>query len=128
MAQVTQSGRQAGAHIPSGEGGSLSQAGSQASQSSQAVTSEPGTHLPSGEGSNSMAPQASQAGALLPPEEGSRQAGTLLLPGEGSSSVASPASQSGTHLPPAGDNSSQAGQVGTQVTRSGRQTPQCSAR
>ena len=68
-------------HLPSGEGGSLSQAGA---------------HLPLGEGSNSV---ASQAGALLPPEEGSRQAGALLPPGEGSNLAPSPASQAGTQLP-----------------------------
>ena len=112
---------QAGTHLPSGEGCSLSQAGSQASQASQAVTSQPGAHLPSGEGSNSTASQASQTGALLPPGEGSRLA-------------ASPASQAGTHLPHVGENSSQAGnnppisQEGSQVTRSGRQNPRCSAR
>ena len=59
------SGRQSGRHSPSpGEGGSLSQAGSQASQS-QAVTSQlgrqAGTHLPSGKGSNLVA-QAIQSG------------------------------------------------------------------
>ena len=58
MAQATQSGRQAGAHLPLGEGGSLSQAGNQASQ---AVTSQPGAHLPPGEGSN-LAAQAIQSG------------------------------------------------------------------
>ena len=55
MAQATQSGRQAGAHLPHGEGSNLSQAGS------QVVTSQAGAHLPSGEGSN-----LSQAGALFP--------------------------------------------------------------
>ena len=37
--------QQAGAHLPPGKIGSLSQAGSQASQ---AVTSQPGAHLPLG--------------------------------------------------------------------------------
>ena len=45
MAQATQSGRQAGTRLPLGEGGSLSQAGSQASQ---AVTSQPGAPFPLG--------------------------------------------------------------------------------
>ena len=45
MAQATQSGRQSGALLHPGEGGSSSQAGSQASQASQAVTSQPGSHL-----------------------------------------------------------------------------------
>ena len=48
MAQTTQSGRQAGPHLPLGEGGNLFQTGSQASQASQAVTSQPGTLLPPG--------------------------------------------------------------------------------
>ena len=99
MAQVTQSGRQAGAHLPLGEGGSSSQAGSQASQ-------------------------ASQTGRPV----------TSPSPEEGGSLAASPASQAGAHLPPAWENSSQAGnnlltsQAGSQVTRSGRQNPRCSAR
>ena len=50
-----------------------SQAGSQASQASQAVTSQAGAHLPPGEGSNLVA-QATQSG---------RQAGAHLSPGEG---------------------------------------------
>ena len=117
---VSQAGSQAGAHLPSGEGGSFSWAGSQASQASKAVTSWPGAHLPSGEGNNSVASQASQSGALLPP-------------GEGSSSAPSPASEAGPH-PPARENSSQAGnnpptsQLGSQVNRSSRQDPRCSAR
>ena len=53
-----QTGRQAGTHLPPGEGGSLSEAGSQASQ---AGTSQPSTLLPSGEGSN-LAAQATQSG------------------------------------------------------------------
>ena len=131
---VSQAGSQAGAHLPSGEGGSFTQAGSQASQASQAVTSQPGTHLPLGEGSNSAASQASQAGALLPIEEGSRQAGTLLPPGEGSSSVPSHASRVGPHPHPARENSSQAGnnpptsQSGSQVNRSSRQNSRHTAR
>ena len=40
MAQVIQSGRQSGTHLSLGEGGSLSQAGSQAFKASQAVTSQ----------------------------------------------------------------------------------------
>ena len=72
--------RQAGAHLPLGERGSLSQAGSQASQAFQTVTSQPGAHLPPREGSSlaagSQPSQASQAvtsqpGAHLPPREGS---------------------------------------------------------
>ena len=48
VAQATQSGRQAGAHLPPREGSSLaaSQAGSQASQASQAVNFQTGAHLP----------------------------------------------------------------------------------
>ena len=76
---------------------------------SQALT------FPQGEGSNSAASQASQAGALLPPKEGRRQAGALLPPGKGISLAPSPASQACTHLPPAGENSSQAGNNPPQV-------------
>ena len=73
-------------------------------------------------------------GALLPPKEGSRQAGALLPPGEGSSLVPSPASQTGLTFPLLGENSSQAGnnpltsEAGSQVTRSSRKNPRCSAR
>ena len=95
------SGRQAGAHVPLGEGSnlaagthlpswkgsSLSQAGSQASQ---AVTSQPGAHLLPGEGSS-----LSQAGGQA------SKAGTHLPSGEGSSLVASQA----------GSQASQASQV-----------------
>ena len=102
MAQATQSGRQAGTHLPSGEGGSLSQAGSQASQS-QVVTSQLGrqacTLLPSGEeGSFSQAgSQASQASQAV-----TSQSGTHLPLGEGSNWVASQASQAGTPSPKEG--------------------------
>ena len=70
---VSQAGRQAGTHLPSGEGGSSSQAGSQASQF-QAVTSQLGR----------------QAGALLPSWEG----GSFSQTG----SQASQAFQAVTHL------------------------------
>ena len=142
---------QAGTLLPLGEGSYLSQAGSQASTplplgegsivsqaSSQVVTSKAGAQLTSGEASN-LSQAGSQAGSQLPSGEGSslvagRQASqasqavgrlvTPLSPKEGGSLVASPASQTGVHLPPARVNSSQAGQLGSQGTRSGR----CSAR
>ena len=111
---------QAGTLLPLGEGSSVSQAGSQASQ---AVTSQPGAHLLPGKGSSlaagSQAPQASQvAGRPV----------TSPSPKEGGSLVVSPASQAGTHLSPAEENSSQAGQASSQVTRSGMQHPRHSAR
>ena len=113
---ATQADRQGSAHLPPGEGSSLaaSQAGSQASQASQA-----GSLLPSEEGSN-LATQATQAGrqatpqvvAHLPPREGSNlatQVGrpvTCFFPEEEGSLAVSPASQAGAHLPPgAGSNS-----------------------
>ena len=99
MAQV----RQAGTHLPLGEGSSLCQAGSQASQASQTVTSQPGAHLPRREGS-SLASQASQAGR--PVTSPSLEEGGL---------VASSASQAGAHLPSAGESSSQAGNNPPQV-------------
>ena len=122
--------RQAGAHLPSGEGSNTPPAspllspgegdGPRASQAGLGL----GTHLPSGEGSNSS-PQAtahlhpgegsniSQATAHLPPREaGSSSLATAhLLPGEGSIS-----SQANTDPSPGeGKGNSQAGQLGNQV-------------
>ena len=100
---------QAGTLLPPGEGSSLSQAGSQASQ---AVTSQPGAHLPPREGSSLVAGRPA----------------TSPFHKEGGSLAASPASQAGAHLSPAGENSSQAGWAGSQVTRSSRQHPRHSTR
>ena len=120
---------QAGAHLPLGEGSNLSQAGSQASQASQVVTSQPGTLLPPGEGSNSLqaGSQASQAvssqpGTHLPSGEGSylaAQAGTHLPLREGSSSsqAGSQVSQAGTQLPPGEGSSLVASQAGRQASQ-----------
>ena len=109
-----------------------SQAGSQASQASQA--GRPVTSLSPKEGGSLAASPASQAGAHLPSGEGSNSAITQAVPpfpGDGTSSQAG--SKATTHTP-AGESSSQAGnnlptsQVGSQVTSSGRQNPRHSAR
>ena len=132
--------RQAGTHLPSGEGSNtplasplLPPQGRRWSKGSQEGL---GTHLPPGEGSNSS-PQAtahlppregstiSQAIAHLPPREGSNSppATAHLPPSEGSSS-----SEATAHLPPReGSSNSQAGQAGSQA-RSGRQGSRHSTR
>ena len=81
-----------------------------------------------------MASPASQASAHLPSREGSNSSITqaaLPFPGD---STSSQAGSKATTYTPAGENPSQAGnnlpssQAGSQVTRSGRQNPRCSAR
>ena len=141
--------RQAGTHLPSGEGRNtplasplLSRGEGDGPRASQAGLGL-GAHLPSGEGNNSP-----PATAHLPPGEGSgsyqatahlpsREAGSSsqatahLPPGEGSSTSqaiphlpsgeGSSSSQANTHPSPGeGRGNSHAGQVGNQV-RSGRQ-------
>ena len=123
----SQAVKQAGTHLPPGEGNNLV-----TSHASQAVQSQAGAHLPSGEGSNLATSQAvhSQASAHLPPREGSSSVATTqavppIIPSDSASSQAG--SEATTNIP-AGETPSQAdnnlpsSQAGSQVTtRSGRQ-------
>ena len=95
------------------------------------VTSQAGAHLPPGEGSSLVASPASQAGAHLPPGEGSNiVATTQAVPPIPSDSTSSQAGSEATTKTPAGENPSQAGNnlPSSQAGSSGRQNPRCSAR
>ena len=115
--------RQAGTHLPSGEGSNTPQASPLLSpgegDSPRVSQAGLGTHLLTGEDSNS----SPQATAHLPPREGSSspQATAHLPPGEGST-----ISQGIAHLPPReGSNSSQA--TAHLPSREGSSTSQATA-
>ena len=122
---TSQAGRQASAHLPSGEGSNLaSQAGRQVgTQLASQAGSQASAHLSLGEGSSLASQAGSQAGAHLPLGEGGslssqvgRQSGADLPFGEGCS-LASQAGrqasrQADTYLP-LGEGSSLASQTGS---------------
>ena len=121
-----------GRHSPSpGEGGNL--AASQATQAGRQAVSQAGAHLPPREGSSLAASPASQAGAHLPSGEGSNSAITQAVPPFLVTALPAKQAVRPPHIPCWGKpfpsrQQPPSSQAGSQVTRSGRQNPRHSAR